>query len=103
MTTSTSADVDAGRGSMSAAPLLLPEPRGAPADAIRTLRPEHIPDIVELRQQVFRFSERGSRQALAEYFQRMFLGDAVRGAPPSLVLEDGQGQVAGFLGVVPRS
>lgn len=70
---------------------------------IRTLRREDIPQLVTLRQQAFRTSERAGPDALAAYFERIFLHNPwVDRDLPSLVYEDEKGRVGGFAGVVPH-
>jgi len=71
--------------------------------AIRALRPGDIPALVSLRRRAFRLSERGSPQALDEYFRTVFLENPwFDPTLPSLVHENEQGDVTGFLGVLPR-
>jgi predicted N-acetyltransferase YhbS len=70
---------------------------------IRPLVEDDIPDIVALRRQAFRFTERPSPSDLGAYMTDMFLRGPWRDeALPSLVYEDGTGRAAGFLGVFPR-
>ncbi len=73
------------------------------AQLLRRLRGEDLPDVVALRQQVFRFSERESPDRLAAYLERIFCRHPWPDEElPSLVYEDERGRVAGFLGVIPR-
>lgn len=71
---------------------------------VRPFVADDIPAVVTLRQQSFRYTDRPSPQALAEYFRTVFFEGPWRDAALCpLVYEDGRGRVAGFLGVVPRS
>ncbi|MBI4419191.1 MAG: GNAT family N-acetyltransferase [Gemmatimonadetes bacterium] len=70
---------------------------------LRPLTPYDLPEIAALRQRVFRFSERGSLQAVAAYCERVFCHHPWPDDDLwSLVYEDERGRVAGFLGVIPR-
>src|SRR5438552_2408867 len=64
---------------------------------------EDPPDVVALRQQVFRFSERDSPDRLAHYLEQIFFRHPWADEElTSLVYEDERGRVAGFLGIIPR-
>lgn len=70
---------------------------------LRAFRRDDIPDVVALRQQVFRFSERRSAGVLGAYFERIFFHHPWPDEElPSWVHEDASGRVTGFLGVMPR-
>jgi len=70
---------------------------------LRPLRGEDLPDVVALRQQVFRFSERDSPDRLAHYLEQIFFRHPWADEElTSLVYEDERGRVAGFLGIIPR-
>ena len=69
---------------------------------VRPFRRGDIAAVVELRRQVFQRSEHETAEALAEYLEQVFF-DApwVAADLPSLVYEQ-DGEIAGFLGVIPR-
>ncbi len=70
---------------------------------MRALEPADLPEIVALRREVFRQSERPDDADLLAYMRRIFLENPWREAGVwSLVYEDPSGRVGGFLGVVPR-
>lgn len=70
---------------------------------VRPMRPDDLPAVVALRPQAFRSSLQEGPEALARYFERIFLRLPWRDESlPSLVYEDRAGRVRGFLGVVPR-
>ena len=57
-----------------------------------------------MRRQVFRFSERESDEDLSGYLDRVLLRAPLSADDlPSLICEDRDGRITGFLGVVPRS
>src|SRR5436190_8200996 len=59
--------------------------------------------LVALRRVAFRHSERSSTEALTGFFRAVFLENPWRDPElPSLVYENERGEVAGFLGVLPR-
>jgi hypothetical protein len=71
--------------------------------AIRPLHSRDIPALVALRRLAFRHSERATPDALASFFRGIFFESPWRDPQlPSLVYEDGHGDVIGFLGIVPR-
>ncbi len=80
--------------------------RLAPAAAVgrvRPFRPDDLADVVGLRRRLFRFTERPSPAELADYCYRIFCRNPWSDDElPSLIYEDQRGEVAGFLGVVPR-
>jgi hypothetical protein len=70
---------------------------------LRRLREADLPELVALRQQVFRFRERESAAETAAYFERIFCRNPWADEDlPSLVYEAEDGRVAGFVGVIPR-
>lgn len=70
---------------------------------IRPFQAHDIPALVALRPAAFRSSLQPSPQALAEYFERIFVRSPWSDpAIPSLVFEDDQGRSRGFLGVLVR-
>lgn len=80
--------------------------RPAPVAAVghvRPFRPDDLPDVVGLRRRLVPFSERPSPAELADYCERLFCRHPWPDAElQSLVYEDPRGEVAGFLGVLPR-
>lgn len=82
----------------------VPAPSGVGARGrVRPFRRYDIRRVVALRQQVFRRSERPSEESLAAHFESVFFGSPwADRAFPSLVYEDEQGQLGGFVGVLPR-
>lgn len=70
---------------------------------LRPFQREDLPEVVALRRQAFRYSERERTERLVAYLERIFY-DHPWADPelPSLVYEDERGRVAGFLGVIPR-
>lgn len=71
--------------------------------SIRPLAREDIPELVALRRQAFKRSERGGPDDLAAYFERIFFQSPFRDPGiHSLVYEDERGRVGGFVGAVPR-
>src|SRR5882724_1865475 len=70
---------------------------------LRPFHPDDIPAIVALRRRAFRFGQRTTPVALAAYCEEIFCRNPWRDPDlPSLVYEDDEGVLAGFLGVVPR-
>ena len=70
---------------------------------VRAFRKEDIAAVVELRTDRFRWSEHDDPAALATYIAEVFLGNPwYDDRLPSLVAEDANGRVIGFLGIVPR-
>ncbi|HEY6854576.1 MAG TPA: GNAT family N-acetyltransferase [Gemmatimonadales bacterium] len=79
-----------------------PEPAAAVA-RVRPFRPDDVPDVVGLRRRLYRFTERPSPAELADYCERVFCDNPWADDDlPSLVYEDQRGELAGFLGVLPR-
>jgi GNAT acetyltransferase-like protein len=70
---------------------------------IRRFRKEDIPAVVALRATAFRNSEQDDAEARAAYFAEIFFGNPwYDDALPSVVCEREDGEIIGFLGVVPR-
>lgn len=70
---------------------------------VRPFRADDVPAVAGLRPTAFRSSLQPSPEALARYFERIFLHLPWHDADlPSLVYEDRLGQVRGFLGVLTR-
>lgn len=69
---------------------------------IRSLAPEDLVAVVELRQRVFRTSWHETAQELEAYFHTVFLEwpRAEADPPRSLVYEDDGGRITGFVGVL---
>lgn len=71
--------------------------------SIRPFEPEDISQVAALHQRVFDVAESpdiGNRYNT--YFKDKFIEPARRGALPSLVFEDANGEIAGFIGVATR-
>jgi hypothetical protein len=71
--------------------------------AVRAFQQADVAPVLALRQQCFGSTEHESEDALARYFTELFFGhpwydDTV----PSLVAEDAEHRIVGFLGVIPR-
>lgn len=72
---------------------------------IRPFTPADIPQVATLHRKVFRTADRADSdpRTYHAYFRRVFLDTPASDIEiPSLVYEDGDGKVLGFLGVVPR-
>lgn len=70
---------------------------------IRPFVTEDIPSVVDLRGRAFEFSEHSTRDGLAAYFENLFFRNPWQDERfPSLVHEEGDGRVTGFLGVMRR-
>lgn len=70
---------------------------------MRALRHEDLPALVALRRAVFQHSERPDDAQLTAYMERVFLQSPwADDELPSLVYEDAEGRVGGFLGIIPR-
>ena len=73
---------------------------------IRPFVESDIPQVAELHRTVFRTAERGDAamaDAYRSYFMRVFLqSPSCDPALPSLVYEEDDGRISGFIGVVPR-
>jgi hypothetical protein len=70
---------------------------------IRPFRADDLPAVVALRRRVFRVSERPSDASLAAFCAEVFCRyPGADGVSPSLVYQGDRGEVAGFLGVLPR-
>jgi len=70
---------------------------------VRPFAEDDIPHVVELRQKCFRFSDRSSLEELRSYFKEIFFHNPWCDKDlPSLVYQDENRQIVGFLGVVPR-
>ena len=70
---------------------------------VRPFRADDVPAVASLRPTAFRASLQTGPEALARYFERIFLHLPWHDADlPSLVYENWQGQVRGFLGVLTR-
>lgn len=70
---------------------------------VRAFRKDDISAVVELRTASFTRSEHDERDALAAYMAEVFFGNPwYDDALPSLVAEETNGRLLGFLGVVPR-
>lgn len=83
------------------APTVSPDP--VTGERIRAFTPEDVPAVVALRQRVFRHSSQRKSEELAAYIHRAFLTNPWHDLDlPSLVHVDAQGEVDGFLGVIPR-
>lgn len=86
---------------MSALSEILAEP-DAGTGSVRALRREDIPAVAALRQRLFRHSERPA-ESLAAYAEQILFRNPWRGEGlASLVYEGEDGQVAGFVGIIPR-
>lgn len=73
------------------------------AGGVRAFRRADIPAVVVLRRQLFRTSEHASAADLESYLDRIFFaGPTVDDHLSSLVYDDGNGGLTGFLGIVPR-
>ena len=71
---------------------------------VRALCADDIEQVAALRPRAFRGREHDDPVRLAEYLERIFLGNPYRDDElPSLVHEDAAGRVTGFLGAVPRA
>lgn len=72
-------------------------------NGIREFRRDDIGRVARLWMKVFRARSRPASPALQEYFRDIFFDNPWRGEGlPSLVYEDGERQIVGFLGVIPR-
>lgn len=70
---------------------------------IRPFDKKDIAQVADLHERVFRGSDRPSSEALRSYFADIFFCNPWYDKTlPSLVYENSQGEVVGFLGVVPR-
>jgi hypothetical protein len=70
---------------------------------IRSLEPDDIPQIVVLRRRVFSHSAQVSDSLLASYYRTLFFENPWRDARfPSLVYEEANGEIRGFVGAIPR-
>ena len=77
--------------------------RDSGAGGIRAFRRTDIPAVVALRRQLFRSSEHASAAALESYLDQLFFtGPVADDQLTSLVYEDENRKLAGFLGIVPR-
>lgn len=71
---------------------------------VRPFTLDDVPRVARLHQKVFPGADGRSDADYAEYFSDVFLENpAGKGRLGSLVYENGEGQVEGFLGVVPRT
>lgn len=70
---------------------------------IRPLEPDDIPQIVALRRRVFTHSAQASDSSLASYYRVLFFENPWRDERfPSLVHEESNGEIRGFVGSIPR-
>jgi hypothetical protein len=70
---------------------------------IRPCSVEDLPRVAELRRRVFRLHRHLKETDLVEYFERVFFDNPWRDrALKPLIYEDDRGDVAGFIGVIPR-
>ena len=70
---------------------------------VRALSERDVPALVALRRSAFRHSERATAGALTAFFHTVFFQNPWRDPEiPSLVYENARGEVAGFLGSLPR-
>jgi hypothetical protein len=70
---------------------------------IRAFRKDDIPAVIALRAESFRRSEQGETGALPSYIAEVFFGNPWYDEElPSLVAENADGRLVGFLGIVPR-
>jgi len=70
---------------------------------VRALEMRDLPAVVALRLVAFRHSERRTAEALEGFFRTIFFENPwLEAEQPSLVYENERGEVAGFLGVLPR-
>lgn len=70
---------------------------------VRPVVEDDIPQVADLHERVFEAGERPVTQGLKSYLAEMlFRNPWYDEALPSLVYEDGQGKIVGFLGVMPR-
>jgi hypothetical protein len=70
---------------------------------IRPFVEEDLAPVAQLHQKVFHTSSSGRAETYDAYFRRVFVDGPSRDeALPSLVYEERDGRIAGFLGVVPR-
>jgi hypothetical protein len=88
---------------ITATPTIAMPAQGSGAGAVRAFAHADIPAVAALRQSMFTKSEHASARDLESYMDRLFFsGPMSSDALPSLVYADQHGEVAGFLGVVPR-
>jgi ribosomal protein S18 acetylase RimI-like enzyme len=70
---------------------------------IRPLEPDDIPQIVALRRRVFTRSAQASDSSLASYYRALLFENPWRDERfPSLVHEEPNGEIRGFVGAIPR-
>ena len=70
---------------------------------IRPFAEEDIPRVARLHRAVFKVDDSAAPDSYREYFTRVFVDNpAGEGALPSLVYEETDGRILGFLGLVPR-
>ncbi|HEX7938378.1 MAG TPA: hypothetical protein VF483_05250 [Gemmatimonadaceae bacterium] len=71
---------------------------------VRALGVDDIPALVALRRRAFTQSERATPERSAAFFREVFFENPWRDAElPSLIYENANGEVAGFLGSLPRT
>src|SRR5437879_6082897 len=70
---------------------------------IRQFTEDDIPQVARIHQLAFLLPASAPLRAYHEYFTQVFLQNPVGESPlPSLVYEEDDGKVAGFVGIVPR-
>ena len=75
--------------------------RARGAARVRPFVEADIPQVAAVHRAAFRLGDRARSAEYTEYFTRVFLDSADRGIS-SLVFQDHDGRVAGFVGIVPR-
>ena len=78
-------------------------PSVKPMAQIRSFVPDDIPEVAKLHERVMRGANKPSSPAKQSYWENIFFHNPWTDEYfPSLVYEDSQGQVVGFLGIIPR-
>ena len=67
---------------------------------VRPFGDADIPQVVEVHRAAFGLADHTSAMEYTDYFTRVFLDSADRGIS-SLVFQDHDGRIAGFVGIVP--
>jgi ribosomal protein S18 acetylase RimI-like enzyme len=76
---------------------------GVVSTRVRPVRPDDLEAIAALRQRTFRHQQHARPDALAAYFERILLRNPWADAElTSLVYENADGRIAGFIGAIPR-
>jgi hypothetical protein len=76
--------------------------RARHASGVRPFLASDIPRVADVHRAVFGVDGRASLEDYADYFTRLFLSPAADRRISSLVYQEADGRVSGFLGLVPR-